>query len=206
MPSKAYFAFIAHLQEALLWVGVATLLVLPVLAAYLPELLPDTLIPFLFALSLTAAFLVMSIRPLADLFPGIAWLRPLVILRKGFGVLSAAIIVAFMLSKVMLGGMDYLAGYFAPHRWAIANGAILAPLGDWSALILLATSNRFAKRILGKGWKRVQKLAYVYFYAGALYEWLLLGQAYAFWYLLIVAGLSIGAYVGKRITPRPAFA
>ena len=77
-----------------MFIGVGTLIVLPVWLAYFPDLVSGPLYSFLFALSLFAVFLVMSIRPLADLFPRVAWVRPLVILRKGFGVFSASIIVA----------------------------------------------------------------------------------------------------------------
>ena len=203
MSAKSYLAGIALLQEALLWVGVGTLLILPLSLSYFPEQFSGAAVTLLFELSLSAAFFVMSIRPLADLFPKVTWLRPLVILRKGFGVFSAAIIVSFMLSRVMTEGADYFLYFFSPEHWNPFTGAILAPLGDLSALILLVTSNRYSKRALGANWKRVQKLAYVYFYAGALYEYFLLDQAFALAYAAIVATLTVAAFVKKRL-PRQA--
>ncbi|HRH24099.1 MAG TPA: hypothetical protein PK109_00720 [Candidatus Paceibacterota bacterium] len=201
MSNKAYFAFIAWFQEALLALGIGILIVLPVMLAYLPEYLPDWSYTTLFTISLVAVFLVMMIRPLADLFPNVPWLRPLVILRKGFGVLSASIIVGIMFSKFMVDGVSYVIDFFSPERWSLAEGAILAPLADLSALLLLITSNKFSKRVLAKNWKRLQKLAYVYFYAGALYEYVLLGQAFALVAMVLVTIVVVAAFVKNRWAP-----
>ncbi len=198
MPNKSFFSFIASLQESLLGSGIMLLLMLPVVIAYFPAYLPDWSYTFLFGLSLFAAFLVMAIRPLADLLTRIAWIRPLVILRKGFGVLSASIIVGIMLSKFMTDGFIYALDFFSPERWSLAGGAVLAPVSDLSALLLLITSNRFSKRVLGKNWKRIQKLAYVYFYAGALYEYLVLGQILALIAVTLVTVLVCAAYAKNR--------
>ena len=198
MPNKAFFTFIASLQEMLLAVSIAILLALPVVLAYIPDYLPDASYTVLFAVSLFAVFLVMIIRPLADLFPGVTWIRPLVILRKGFGVLSASIIVGIMLSKVMGDGWGYVLDFVTPEHWSLVHGAVLASIGDLSALILLITSNKFSKRVLGKNWKRIQKLSYVYFYAGALYEYLLLDQVLALAAMILVTVLVLAAYVRNR--------
>ncbi len=204
---KTYFATIAFVQELLVWVGITTLLVLPIILSYAPDLIPSQGIGLLFTISLVMVFLVMLIRPLADLFPNIVFLRPLVILRKGLGVASASIIVSFMLSRFMLDGSGYILEFLTPERWSLATGAFLSPVGDLSALVLLITSNRFAKRILSKNWKRVQKLAYVYFYAGCLYEFWFLDQTLALWFMIIVTGAVFGAYAKKRIQPlQPALA
>lgn len=195
MPNKAFFSFIASLQETLIAISIVLLLVLPVTLAYFPAYLPDWSYTTLFGLSLFAVFVVMVIRPLADLFPNITWIRPLAILRKGFGILSASIIVGIMLSKFMTYGFIYAVDFFSPERWSLTGGAVLAPIGDLSALILLITSNKFSKRVLGKNWKRIQKLAYVYFYAGALYEFLLLDQVLALVAMILVTVLVLAAYV-----------
>lgn len=204
--SKTYFSSIAFVQEVLLWTGLANLVVLPITLAYFPSLIPEGATNLLFTVSLTAVFLVMSIRPLADLFPAVSWLRPLVILRKGFGVFSASIIVSFMLMNIMTDAGPYLSAFFSAKHWSLGGYHILAPLGDISALILLITSNKFSKRILGGNWKRVQKLAYMYFYSGALYEYLVLGQAFAFWFALAVFALSAAAFIVKRTEYAPRLA
>lgn len=195
MPTKTFFNIISLLQQYLLATGIGILLILPIWLAYFSTSLPSWSYTAMYGASLTAVFLVMAIRPLADLFPTISWIRPLVILRKGFGVFSASIIVAVMLSKSMTSGFSYLTDFFSPEHWSLAGGAILAPLGDVSALLLLVTSNKFSKRVLGKSWKRIQKLSYVYFFAGALYEYLLLGQVLALVAMVLVAGLVAAAYV-----------
>lgn len=198
MSSKTYFSFIASLQEILLALGIAALLVIPIILAYFSAYVPSSFYTTLFGVSIFAVFLVMMIRPLADLFPRITWIRPLVILRKGFGVLSASIIVGIMLSKFMVNGVGYVHTFFSPAHWSLAGGAILSPIGDLSALILLITSNKFSKRVLGKSWKRIQKLAYVYFYAGALYEFILLGQALVLFAMLLVTATVFLAYLKNR--------
>lgn len=201
MMSKKFFEYIGYLQEAFLSVSFLTLVSLPIVEAYFPDALPQDFITFLYEVSLTAAFLVLSIRPLADLFPKVPELRALVILRKGVGAFSASIIVSFMLAKFLVNGFGYFAAFFSAAHWSPDRYAILSPLGDLSAFILLITSNKFAKRSLGMNWRRIQKLAYVYFYAGALYEYLVLGQSFAFWFALTVFGLSAGAFIKKRVQP-----
>lgn len=201
MITKAYFTGIARVQETLLAVSLLMLCTLPLMLAYMPDLVTDAQYTMLYAVSLFAVFLVMSVRPLADLFPRVTWLRPLVILRKGFGVFSASIIVSFMLAKVIDQGADYFITFFSPAHWSFVHYAFLAPLGDLSALVLLVTSNAFSKRLLKSNWKRIQKLAYVYFYAGALYEYLVLGQLFALVCAGIVTVLVVMAFLAKRIKP-----
>ncbi|KND47091.1 MAG: hypothetical protein AB199_01525 [Parcubacteria bacterium C7867-004] len=201
MPNKTFFTFIASLQETLLIIGIGISLLLPMILAYAPAYLPEWSYTALFGLSLFTVFLVMIIRPLADLFPSVTWIRPLVILRKGFGVLSASIIVGIMLSKFMVDGFVYALDFFSPEHWSLAGGAVLAPIGDLSALVLLVTSNKYSKRVLGKNWKRIQKLAYVYFYAGALYEFLLLDQVLALVAMILVTALVGAAYIKNNLKP-----
>lgn len=203
MVTKAYFTFIEYLQQALLSFSFLLIIVLAVVAAYFPDLIAGAPTAFLFEVSLFTASLVLAIRPLADLFPNVPWLRPLVILRKGFGVFSASIIVAFMFGNVMSDAAGYFESFFSLRHWSLEGYHILAPLADVSAVILLATSNKFSKRLLGADWKRVQKLAYVYFYAGAFYEYLVLKLDFALWLALIVLVLSVSAFVYKRLKVAP---
>jgi DMSO/TMAO reductase YedYZ heme-binding membrane subunit len=206
MVTKAYFTFIEYLQQSLLSFSFLLIITLSVVAAYFPDLITGAPTAFLFEVSLFAAFLVLGIRPLADLFPNVAWLRPLVILRKGFGVFSSSIIVAFIFGNIMADAAGYFSSFFSLRHWSFEDYHILAPLADVSALILLVTSNKFSKRVLGPNWKRIQKLAYVYFYAGAFYEYLVLKVDFALWLALIVLFLSFCAFVFKRLpkeAPQP---
>lgn len=194
---KSFFSAIENLQQALLVISVSLLVILPLLVAYVP--LGQGFYDYIFSLSLWSVFFVMLIRPLADVLPFIPFVRPLVILRKGFGVFSASLIVSLMLSKVIVGGLPYLAHYFTLEAWSLDGYTILATLGDLSAIPLLLTSNKFSKRVLGKNWKRLQKLAYVYFYAGALYEYLAFHIDIALVLVCIVASVTALAFVVKRL-------
>lgn len=74
---KNYFKFIDILQESLLGVSIATLMVLPILISYYPQVLAPGYQTFLFGVSFAAVTFVMAIRPLADLLGGYTkWIRP----------------------------------------------------------------------------------------------------------------------------------
>lgn len=77
--------------------------------------------------------------------------------------------------------------------------ALFAHLGDITALILLITSNNFSKKILKKNWKRVQKLAYLYFYSGAMYVFLSYGDIFAAISMVVVTILVIIAFFKNKI-------
>ena len=188
------------LQTTLVGGSVFYLMSMPILLAYYPDVLPSTYTTNAFFVSLLAVTFVMSIRPLADLFRGKRWIRSLVILRKGFGVTSASIVVAFILSKIITHGLGtYLASWFSVSYWSLDGYALFAHLGDLSAIVLLVTSNNFSKRILGKGWKRVQKLAYVYFFSGALYEVFAFGSSFAEAAAWLVGILVFAAIIRNRL-------
>lgn len=196
---KVYLTSIKKLQEILLGVSIGALLVVPMFYAFVPEVFSQRLITVFFTVSLAAVFFVMSIRPLADIFINERWLRSLVILRKGFGVLSASIIVSLFIGKCIAGGASFLASIGTSAYWSLDRFALLAHLGDLTAIILLVTSNSFSKRVLGPWWKRIQKLAYVYFYAGALYELLMFQSWFALGALIVVTVLVSIAFIFNTI-------
>ncbi len=191
---------IKYIQNTLVYGSVMFLMIMPILMSYYPDALPNGYRNVMFSLSLAAVTWVMCIRPLADLLPRVKWVRPLVILRKGVGTFSASMIVAGIFSKMMLGGvLAYFATWFTAAYWSFDANAIYAHLGDVTALILLATSNLYSKRILGRWWKRVQRLAYVYFYAGALYELLAYDSKFAGYALILVTVLVLLAYAKNHL-------
>ncbi len=199
---KHYFTLIAFVQEFLIAASVVILAVLPAATLLMPDFVYDTLMKPAFALSLAAVTFVMMIRPLADLAPGTRWVRPLVILRKGFGVLSASIIVSFMLARLInMGPLAYFAQYADPGYWTLHESRFFAHIADVVAVPLLITSNGVSKFILGRQWKRLQQLAYVYFYAGALYEALALGSVFATGALIGITILVPLAYSYKHNRP-----
>ena len=196
--NKLFFKAIALLQKSLLGISIALLAVGPVALLAWGDRLSFSVMGILYTISLASVALVMSIRPLADIASDVPQIRALVILRKGFGVLSASIIVTFLLAKIIEPQSAYIASILTPAYWSLDRYALFAHLGDITGLILLITSNTFSKRILGPWWKRVQKLAYVYFYAGALYEMLALQSTFAMVAMGIVTVLVLIAWVKKR--------
>lgn len=192
---KTYLTFIKYAQEWLLAAGVVILATLPAALASAPEWFTGNTLFWLYAVSHFSLFLVMLVRPLADILRGVSWLRPLVILRKGMGVLSASIIVSFILSKLIIDPSGYLSSFATVDYWSLYNLALFAHLADISAVLLLITSNNLSKKILGKWWKRVQRLSYVYFYGSAIYVFLILGEQLVGWYVLIITTVTLLAWL-----------
>lgn len=195
---KTYFAFIKHLQTTMLVLSIVILSTLPSALVLVPQWFTDTSYLWLYAVAHTLLFLVMLVRPLADILRGIQWLRPLVILRKGFGVLSASIVVSFILAKIVTDAGGYFSNFLTSNYWSVAHLALFAHLADISAVLLLVTSNNLSKQILGKNWKRVQRLSYVYFYGSALYVYFILGETLSLYYLIIITLITSIAWLRNQ--------
>lgn len=195
---KTYFSFIKHLQMIILALSIVILGTLPTTLALVPYWFSDTTYLWLYGAAHLSLFLVMLVRPLADILRGVPWLRPLVILRKGFGVFSASIVVSFILAKVIVNVSDYFSSMITPTYWSLENLAVLAHLADISAILLLITSNNLSKQLLGKNWKRIQRLSYVYFYGSALYVLFILGETISLYYLIIITIVTSLAWLRNR--------
>jgi DMSO/TMAO reductase YedYZ heme-binding membrane subunit len=189
---KTYFLFIRMTQRTLLAASIAILALLPAYIAFSGGLSESSYLS-LFTVAHVAVFFTMAIRPLADIMPRTRLVRPLVILRKGAGVLSASIIVSFLLAKLMVDPVGYSSTLGTAAYWSLSGYALLAHLADISAMILLVTSNDLSKRLLGKWWKRVQRLSYAYFYASSLYVLLALGNPWALIPIVAVTWLTAQA-------------
>ncbi len=183
---KTYFAFIKELQTIMLALSLMILGTLPTALVLVPDWFTDATYLWLYGAAHLTLFLVMFVRPLADILRGVSWIRPLVILRKGFGVFSASIIVSFILAKVMADASGYFSSWLTPAYWSLQNLALLAHLADISAILLLVTSNNLSKQLLGKNWKRIQRLSYVYFYGSSLYVFFMLGETISLYYFIII--------------------
>lgn len=194
-----YIKLIRVINTVLVIASIILLMTMPIALAHYSDQLPRWFMRVMYDLALWTVFIVMAIRPLADLLPKLTFLRPLILLRKGLGIVSSAIIVSIVLSKVMIGGVSYMAGYFEPSFWSFENYTFFAHLGDVTGFILLTTSNEFSQRVLKKNWKRIQRLAYAYFYAGALYVFLAIGKDIALYFMIVVTVLVTLAYAKKRI-------
>ena len=183
------------LQNMLIAVSVLFLIAFPVLSLFV-DFGFEFKEPF-YAASFTALAFVMLVRPLADIFSGQLWLRKLIFLRKGFGILSASIIIGFMIASVIAPESAYRASFFTADFWSLDDYVFFAHVGDISGLILLITSNRLSQKLLKQNWKRVQRLSYVYFYAGGIYHAFALGSMPALYIVLLVTNLTILAWAIK---------
>jgi DMSO/TMAO reductase YedYZ heme-binding membrane subunit len=195
---KKYFILIKYIQETLLVVSVLTLMVLPIMIVFYPDIINSNVTLNLYFVSHIFLFFVMIIRPLADIFTKVRWLRPLVILRKGAGVISASIVVSFILSKLMIDPSGYIATFNTYKYWSMSNYALLAHLADISAVVLIITSNNLSKKILGAWWKKIQQLSYIYFYASVLYVYLSYGGTDLLFALVIITIVTYMASVKNK--------
>lgn len=196
---KTYLTTIRISQQLFLGISIAIMLVLPLLIVFLPEGLSDAATLRLYDLSHLAVFFVMVIRPLADLFRGTTLIRPLVILRKGVGVLSASIVISFIFAKLIIDPGAYAASLLTARYWSLENFALFAHLADLSAILLIVTSNTLSKKLLGAWWKRIQRLSYVYFYASSLYVFMVFENNWVLISMLVVTVLTMAAFIKKRI-------
>lgn len=127
----------------------------------LQNFLGMTLYTWLYAVSWYAVVFVMVIRPLADLFPKYKMLRQLCLLRRAFWILSAMIIVTLLLDKWITNPSSFWA-VFTLANW-VWWYPLIARLSEFTALVLLLTSNNFSQKKLWKNWKRIQRSSYIYF-------------------------------------------
>ncbi len=195
---KTYLLIIALSQKFFLALSIGILVVFPLVLVFLPQDLSEQTILNIYDISHISIFLVMLVRPLADIFINTKWIRPLVQLRKGVGVLSASVVTSFIFSKVIIDPVGYLAALGTTSYWSLTNFALIAHLADISAIILLITSNKLSKRILGTWWKKIQKLSYVFFYASSLYVYLTFGHSALLLSMVIITTVTILAFFKNR--------
>lgn len=192
---KTYLRTIKILQQFFLGISIIIMFVFPLVLAFMPQALSEQTILNIYDVSHVAIFFVMLIRPLADIFIKVPWIRPLVILRKGIGVFSASIVVSFMFAKLIVDPSFFAGAFLTSGYWSIQNFALLAHLADISAIILLVTSNNLSKKLLHSWWKKVQKLSYVFFYGSSLYVFLSFGNIHLLYSMVIITFVTFLAYV-----------
>lgn len=186
--------FILFLQNIVIGISLVLLGLIPVLSQGVG--IDFALKGALYTVSFAAVFAVMMVRPLADI-TNWSFLRRLVILRKGFGILSSSIIVGFVIDALIAPQSPYLASLLSGTFFSLSHLVLFAHLGDLSGLILLLTSNTFSQKLLKQNWKRVQRLSYVYFYAGGIYEAFTLDSMFALYAILLVTNLTVLAWAIK---------
>jgi DMSO/TMAO reductase YedYZ heme-binding membrane subunit len=196
---KRYFKIISYLQTTLLAIGIGLLMVLPPLIIFYPDSISRDITNLLYTISHTVLFFVMIIRPLADIFSQQRYIRPLVQLRKGAGVLAASIVTAFLLAKISMDPGYFFTSLLTSTYWSMYKLALLAHLADWTGILLLITSNNFSKHLLGMWWKRIQRLSYIFFYASGVYVVILFNDTLVLVYLIIVTVLTVIAWYKNRL-------
>lgn len=195
---KIYLKTIKYLQEIFLIISVGIMIYLPLMIVFRPDVITSDITLKLYFVSHVFLFFVMIVRPLADIFINTKWLRPLVILRKGTGVISASIVVSFILAKLMIDPSSYFMSFGTLKYWSMVNYAVLAHIADISAILLIVTSNNLSKRLLGDSWKRIQRLSYVYFYGSVLYVFLSYGGLYLLFALIFVTLVTYIASIKNK--------
>lgn len=195
---KTYLQTIKYAQNFFLGISILIMLTLPLVIVFMPELLSEKMTLNLYNISHITIFFVMIIRPLADIFIQTKIIRPLVILRKGVGVLSASVVVSFILAKIIIDPAGYLSDIFTLRYWSFENFALFAHLADISAVLLIITSNNFSRRVLGSWWKKIQRLSYVYFYASSIYVLFVFNDYILLLAMFIVTLLTMIAYLKNQ--------
>lgn len=195
---KTYLKLIGYTQRILLGTAIGIMITLPLFLTLKPEAISEAATQNLYLTSHVFLFFVMMIRPLADIFTNTKWIRPLVTLRKGAGVLSASIIVSFIFAKLIMDPISYLSSIGTLKYWAMQDYAVLGHMADLSAIILIITSNKLSKKILGVWWKKIQKLAYVYFYGSALFVFLSYGNIDQLIAIILVTSVTTIAYFKNK--------
>ena len=142
--------------------------------------------------------LVMVIRPLADLFPRVKWLRKLVPLRKELGILSATIVITAMAYSAYEWKAYFWYQFFSVEYWDPRAPFALGHIATIIAIPLLVTSNKLSMRLLKKNWKRVQRFSHLYFYLTVAYLFKEFHKTDVVVVGTIVLVLTILAYVIKN--------
>jgi len=154
---------------------------------------------FLWDMSLYSVFLLMIIRPIAEIFNS-NFIRRLIIFRKHLGILSSSIVVVYGLMNYSNMGLEkFISTYFSLAYWTFSNNLFWAHMGELTGFILLITSNKFSMRLLKRNWKRIQNLSYLYFFSGAWFVFSSFDKTFAIIAIIIVFELTIIAYIKKRI-------
>jgi len=194
-----YIKTLIWLRKIILWISFIVGAVILLGYDYYPTLLSESTEMWLWKINSIAIFLVMIVRPLADLLPKLKWLRALVPMRKELGILSAMIVLGFGLAKYNFWGWEYFVQtYFSLSYWKFPEPAAFGHLGELVAVPLLLTSNLYSQRKLKKHWKTIQRLAYVYFFAGGYYVLVTFNATEELWFMAIVAVLTVAAWAKKK--------
>lgn len=115
---------------------------------------------------------IVFIRPFSDILPKLKILKKLVILRKEIWILSWVFIALHWIWFFLNSRIPVLQWLFSPVYYNITNlfGWWMIWMYIW--IILTITSNVFSMKILGKNWKKLQRLTYLFFIFWAIHIWM----------------------------------
>ncbi|QQS59599.1 ferredoxin [Candidatus Peregrinibacteria bacterium] len=125
----------------------------------------------LWDISWWSVVILMLLRPLSEVFPKLVFLKHLIPLRKGLGILSASVVTVTAIYTYVPHLDLFFSTYFSLYYWSISNYNFFAHLGELTGIVLLLTSNVWSQKVLGRSWKKIQRLSYVYFITGGIYEY-----------------------------------
>lgn len=119
--------------------------------------------------------IVMLAKPVSLLFKGL--FLKILPYRKWLGILLSIGIIIHVI--VFASNLNFNFGFLIdPKFWNFTNLYGWGLLGFVVMIPLFITSNKFSIKLLGKNWKRLQKLAYIMFLAVGLHIYFSNGQWY----------------------------
>lgn len=116
-----------------------------------------------------ALIVLMFLRPLADIFPKGNIFAKMMFLRKSLGVLSGMFILAHGIGFFLERNLSLPSSLFLSEYWSLDTLYGWGMFGILLLLPLLVTSNTFSIKLLGKWWKPLQRLSYLFFLVGAIH-------------------------------------
>jgi DMSO/TMAO reductase YedYZ heme-binding membrane subunit/ferredoxin len=141
---------------------------------------------------------ILFIRPLSNSLPQIKLLRRLVVFRKEIGILCGVFILTHVVGYFLLYGVSVLTFFKNPNFWNINNFLFWGTVGFLVMLPVLVTSNIWSMMKLGRRWKSVQYLTYVFFLGGILHIALFDPERTTRLLLALVILITVRVFVYRR--------
>jgi sulfoxide reductase heme-binding subunit YedZ len=132
--------------------------------------------------------IVMLARPLSILFKGI--FIKILPYRKWLGISLSFLIIVHLI--IFASRRDYDFSFFIdPNYWDFTGLLGWGLLAFVLMIPLFVTSNKFSMQILGKNWKRLQRLAYLFFIAVGIHIYF---AGHPWYFTLLPIGLWAALY------------
>lgn len=112
---------------------------------------------------------VLSMGQLAFILPSIRLFGSLMLFRGELGVFSGMMVLAHFAGYLLFNGINIVDVIDGKFYWDWQGFYFWGILGMLAMLPVLLTSNKFSRKKLGAGWKKVQKLSYLFLLFGAIH-------------------------------------